>query len=75
MNESYCIKDKRVTPCTEPSGYQTDKRGRTQFYCRCAVCGLKKVRYVKQGVAPPAPPATMSGSGTKRKSKKKKSKN
>ena len=28
MNESYCIKDKRVTPCVEPSGYQTDKNGR-----------------------------------------------
>ena len=26
MNESYCIKDKRVTPCVEPSGYQTDKK-------------------------------------------------
>ena len=24
MKESYCIVDKRVTPCTEPSGYQTD---------------------------------------------------
>ena len=24
MNESYCIKDKRVTPCVEPSGYQTE---------------------------------------------------
>ena len=47
MKESYCIVDKRVTPCTEPSGYQKDKRGRTQFYCRCAVCGNKKVRYVK----------------------------
>ena len=66
MKESYCIVDKRVTPCTEPSGYQQDKRGRTQFYCRCAVCGNKKVTYV---------PATMSGSGTKRKTKKKKSKN
>ena len=43
MKESYCIVDKRVTPCTEPSGYQTDKRGRTQFYCRCAVCGNKKL--------------------------------
>ena len=50
MTESYCIVDKRVTPCTEPSGYQKDKRGRTQFYCRCAVCGNKKVRYVKTGV-------------------------
>ena len=43
MNESYCIKDKRVTPCVEPSGYQTDKNGRKH----CPVCGIKKVRYVK----------------------------
>ena len=47
MNESYSIKDKRVTPCVEPSGYQTDKNGRRQFYCTCPVCGIKKVRYVK----------------------------
>ena len=47
MNKSYCIKDKRVTPCIEPSGYQTDKNGRRQFYCPCPVCGIKKVRYVK----------------------------
>ena len=45
MKESHCIVDKRVTPCTEPSGYQKDKRGRTQFFCRCAVCGNKKVTY------------------------------
>ena len=49
MKETYCIVDKRVTPCTEPSGYQQDKRGRTQFYCHCAVCGIKKVRYIKTG--------------------------
>ena len=48
MKESYCIVDKRVTPCTEPSGYQNDKRGRTQFFCRCAVCGNKKVRKLDQ---------------------------
>ena len=67
MKESYCIVDKRVTPCTEPSGYQTDKRGRTQFFCRCAVCGIrnKKVRYVKTGSA------SQTGSGKKRKTKKK----
>lgn len=29
-------------------GYQRDKRGRLQFYCKCAVCGRKKVRYVKE---------------------------
>ena len=47
MNETYCVVDKKKTPCTEPSGYQTDERGRTQFFCHCAVCGNKKVRYVK----------------------------
>ena len=68
MKETYCIVDKRVTPCTEPSGYQTDKRGRKQFYCKCAVCGNKKVRYVKMGTT------TQTGAG-KRKTKKKKTKN
>ena len=68
MKESYCIVDKRKTPCTEPSGYQKDKKGRTQFFCHCTVCGNKKVRYVKQSVVP------QTGSGTK-KTKKKKSKN
>ena len=66
MKESYCIKDKMVTPCTEPSGYQTDKRGRKQFFCHCAVCGIKKVRYVKMGTTP----QTRAG-GKKRKTKKK----
>ena len=47
MEETYCIKDKRVTPCVEPSGFQSDKNGRKQFYCPCATCGIKKVRYVK----------------------------
>ena len=47
MEETYCIVDKRKTPCVEPSGYQRDKRGRLQFYCKCAVSGNKKVRYVK----------------------------
>ena len=66
MKESYCIKDKRVTPCTEPSGYQTDKRGRTQFFCHCAVCGIKKVRYVKMA---------QTGAGGKKRKTKKKTKN
>ena len=66
MKESYCIVDKRVTPCTEPSGYQKDKRGRTQLFCKCAICGNKKVGYVKMGSVP------QTGSGTKRKTKKSK---
>ena len=70
MKESYCIVDKRVTPCTGPSGYQKDKRGRTQFFCRCAVCGNKKVRYVKMG-----PTGTVSQTGSDKRKTKKKSKN
>ena len=66
MKESYCIKDKMETPCTEPSGYQTDKRGRKQFFCRCAVCGIKKVRYVKMD---------QTGAGVKKRKTKKKTKN
>ena len=42
MEETYCIKDKKYTPSVQPSGYR-----RKQFYCHCAVCGIKKVRYVK----------------------------
>ena len=64
MNESYCIVDKRVTPCTEPSDYQKDKRGRTQFYYKCAVCGKKKVRYVKMGAVPKTGSGTKTGNGT-----------
>ena len=68
MVNSYCIVDKRVTPCVEPSGYQKDKRGRTQFYCKCGVCGNKKVRYVKMGELH-TPLQTGSGKKGKRKSK------
>ena len=65
MKETYCLKDKRYTPCVEPSGYQKDKRGRTQFYCTCAVCGIKKVRYVKENGQ------VKTGSKTGKKTKKK----
>ena len=66
MKESYCIKDKMKTPCTEPSGYQTDKIGKKQFFCHCAVCGIKKTRYVKMD---------QTGTGVKKRKTKKKSKN
>ena len=72
MKESYCIVDKRVTPCTEPSRYQKDKRGRTQFFCRCAVCGTKKVRSVKMSQAQMGS-VPQTGSGKKK--NKRKSKN
>ena len=74
MKESYCIVDKRVTPCTEPSGYQKDKRGRTQFFRRCTVCATKKVRYVKMSQAQMGS-AQLTGSGTKKRKSKRKSKN
>ena len=41
------LKIKKYTPCVEPSGFQSDKNGRKQFYCHSPVCGIKKVRYVK----------------------------
>ena len=66
MENSYCIKDKKVTPCKEPSGYQTDKRGRKQFFCHCAICGIKKMRYVKMD---------QTGTGMKKRKTKKKTKN
>ena len=46
MEDSYCIKDKRLTPCVDPMGYQKDKKGRDVFFSKCGVCGTKKVRYV-----------------------------
>ena len=69
MKETYCLKDKRYTPCVEPSGYQKDKRGRTQFYCTCAVCGSKTVRYVKENGQVGTGRKTGKGRKTKRKSK------
>lgn len=69
MEETYCLKDKRKTPCTEPSGYQRDKRGRLQFCCKCAVCGTKKVRYVKET----GQMDNKTGTGTKKKSQKSRS--
>ena len=48
MEKTYCVKDGDYTPCVEPSGYQRDENTRLQFYCTCAVCGIKKVRYVRE---------------------------
>ena len=43
MKESYCIKDKRVTPCTEPSGYQTDKKEERNSFAIALFVELKKL--------------------------------
>ena len=69
MKETYCLKDKRYTPCVEPSGYQKDKRGRTQLYCTCAVFGSDKARYAKENGQVGTGRKTGKGRKTKRKSK------
>ena len=48
MVKSYCVKQKKVTECTEPSGYKTTKIGRLMFFCTCAECGIKKTKFVKK---------------------------
>ena len=45
---SYCVKQKKVTECTEPSGYKTTENGRLMFFCTCAECGIKKTKFVKK---------------------------
>ena len=47
METTYCVKEKRFTGCTEPSGYKTTSNGRTMFWCTCISCGIKKTRFVK----------------------------
>ena len=71
MKETYYLKDKKETACVEPSGYQRDKRGRLQFFCHCAICGIKKVRYVKMGGVPPPIAPLQTKSKTRSKGKKK----
>ena len=44
---TYCVKEKRKTGCTEPSGYKTTSNGRTIFWCTCISCGIKKTTFVK----------------------------
>ena len=48
MVKSYCVKQKKQTECTEPSGYKTTKNGRLMFYCTCVECGIKKTKFVKK---------------------------
>ena len=41
-NEIILCKTKKVTECTQPSGYKTAKNGRTMFWCTSAECVIKK---------------------------------
>ena len=43
MVKSYCVKQKKQTEC----GYKQAKNGRLMFFCTCAECGIKKVKFVK----------------------------
>ena len=45
--KSYCVKQKKVTECIEPSGYKKAKNGRLMFFCTCAECGITKTKFVK----------------------------
>ena len=49
MVKSYCVKQKKQTECVEPSGYKTAKTGTLLFWCTCAECGIKKLKFVKKG--------------------------
>ena len=46
--KSYCVKQKKVTECVEPSGYKKTKNGRLMFFCKCAECGITKTKFAKQ---------------------------
>ena len=70
MEETYCLKDKRYTPCVEPRGYQKTKEEEHNFFsCTCAVCGSNKVKYVKENGQVGTGRKTGKGRKTKRKSK------
>ena len=43
MKESYCIVDKRVTPCTEPSGYKLIKEGELNSFVNVQFVEIKKL--------------------------------
>ena len=48
--KSYCVKQKKQTECTEPSGTSVAKNGKYYFWCTCAECGIKKNKICqKQG--------------------------
>ena len=48
MDETCCIKDKKYTPCVEPSGYQTYKWKKTILLSLRYLWNKKlSVRYVK----------------------------
>ena len=50
MVKSYCVKEKKQTECVPGSErYVKTKNGRTMLKCKCASCGITKVKFVKSG--------------------------
>ena len=47
MVKSYCVKQKKQTEFVEPSAYKIAKNGRLMFWCTCAECGIKKIKFVR----------------------------
>ena len=53
LMKSYCVKQKKVTECVEPSGvirYEKAKNGRGLMFLNvlAAECGITKTKFVKQ---------------------------
>ena len=48
MVKSYCVKQKKVTECIEPSGYKKAKKRKIDVFCTCAECGITKTKFIKQ---------------------------
>ena len=48
MTKSYCVKQKKQTECVPGSEkIVTAKNGRRMMKCKCAECGITKVKFVK----------------------------
>ena len=46
--ESYCVKQRKQTECVPGSEqYVVTKNGRNAMKCKCAECGITKLRFVK----------------------------
>ena len=48
MVKSYCVKERKQTECVPGSEhYVKTKNGRAMMVCKCASCGIKKTKFVK----------------------------
>ena len=48
MVKSFCVKERKQTECVPSSEHSVKtKNGRTMMVCKCASCGIKKTKFVK----------------------------